>query len=107
MGNRTVCSFNKQWTQYHVEEPHTATESNAAMDSFPQHDQHEKEVPGVRLQSSSPINNTKQESIAEKAVWRWQRRFGKFFMSTTNIFNSAAHPTNAFSLQMWHHLKGK
>lgn len=60
----------------------------------------------LRLQSSNPINDTNKESKAETAVWDRQRRFGKLIMGAIHILNSAAQPTNTFSFQILHHLKG-
>ena len=35
-----------------------------------------------------------------------RKDLGKFFIGATHILSAAAHPTNACSLQMGHHLKG-
>ncbi|MEQ2305669.1 hypothetical protein AMECASPLE_000322 [Ameca splendens] len=34
------------------------------------------------------------------------RAFGKFFIDTTHILNSAPQSTSACFLQLWHHLRG-
>lgn len=45
--------------------------------------------------STGWTRSSKQESVAE-----WD-----FFLTPTHILNSAAHYTNTFSLQVWHHLR--
>jgi hypothetical protein len=52
--------------------------------------------------------SSKQVSIAtaKKLVGQWQKKSGKFFMGTTHILSAAAHPKNACSFQMGHHLEG-
>ena len=54
-----------------------------------------------RLQSSDPPNNTNQEPTEKKKkkkkkLFGISQRFSKFFMGTTLILSSAAHPTNTW-----------
>lgn len=50
-----------------------------------------------------PIHQTRVNS--KEKLFGIVRRFSKSFIGANHILSSAAHATNACSLQMWHHFK--
>ena len=67
--------------------------------------QHQGAPQGQNKSQSLKQKEKEEEKEKEKKdVWHWQRRFGISFMGATCILSSAAHPTNAHSLEMWHYL---